>query len=131
MPSRSRGDGAFALPDHLARKLQSADEDVHAAAVARGHAAAQALGLEVVGVDLPRAEEQVVGVDATALVAAVAEDLALGNRAVRAGPRQAMGEPRAIAIARRAVALPLPRAVPDPAARERIAPAVVGDALGD
>src|SRR4051812_582793 len=119
------------LPNDVAGQLEPANEDVHAAAVARRRAAPQPLGLEVVAVDLPGAEEEVIGIDAAPLVAAMAEDLARGDRPVFSAPGQAMGEPWAIAITRRAVALPLRRRLPDPAARDRIAAAVMGDALLD
>src|SRR4051794_35431434 len=118
------------LPGDIADQLQSANEDVQAARVGR-RAAPQALGHEVGRVDPPGAEEQVIGVDAAPLVAAMAQDLAGGDRSMPAGPRQAMGEPDAVAIAAKAVALALDRRLPDPASRNRIVPAVVGDALGD
>src|SRR5436190_23202180 len=118
------------LPGDIADQLQSANEDVHPSGVGC-LAALQPLGLEVVHVDLPRAEEEVVGIDAARLVAAMAEDLARGDRAVRGGPGEAMGEPHAAAVADRAVASALGRGLPEPAARHRIAAALVFDALGD
>jgi hypothetical protein len=77
------------LPSDIADQFEIADEDVHAARVGR-LAAPQPLGLEVVHVGLPRANEEVIRIDATPLVAAVADHAALGDRPVHADPGQAM-----------------------------------------
>jgi hypothetical protein len=93
------------LPGDIADQLEAANEDVHASAVRRGRRAPQALGLEVGHVEAPVAEEQVIGVHTAPLVAAMAQDLAGGDRSIFPGPRQAMGEPGAAAVAEIAVAL--------------------------
>src|SRR6185312_9618545 len=82
------------LPGDIADQLLAANEDVDASGVRRrGHRAPQPLGLEVSHVEAPVAEEQVIGVDAAPLVAAMTQDLAGGDRSVPCGPRQPMGEP--------------------------------------
>src|SRR4051812_47383371 len=118
------------LPGDVADQLAAANEDVQAPGVG-GRAAAQPLGLEVVHVDLPCAEEEVLGVDAAPLVAAMADHAAGGDRPVHGGPRQAMGEPQSLAPVHYAVAVRHGRGLPQPAARQRVAAAEMGDPLGD
>jgi hypothetical protein len=77
------------LPGDIADQLQAANEDVDASGVRRR--APQPLGLEVGHVEAPVAEEQVIGVHAAPLVAAMAQDLAGGDRSMATGPRQAVG----------------------------------------
>src|SRR5690242_14545397 len=122
----------IALPGDIADQLLAANEDVDASGICRcGRRSPQPLGLEVGHVEAPVAEEQVIGVHAAPLVAAMAQDLAGGDRPMAPGPRQAMGEPGAVGVADDAVATRLGRTLPDPAARERIATGAMGDALLD
>jgi hypothetical protein len=120
------------LPGDIADQLLAANEDVDASGVrGGGRRAPQPLGLEVGHVEAPVAEEQVIGVHAAPLVAAMAQDFAGRDRPMAPGPRQAMGEPGALAVAGTPVPYPPGRPLPDPAARQRIAADAMGDALLD
>jgi hypothetical protein len=115
--------------DEYPDRLEIAGRQVRRPGLQRNPPQRPPLGLEVSHVVGVAAEEQVVGIAATPHVAAMTDDLALGDRPVSRNPGEAVRQHVSHAEYEPTVAVARCAALPEVAARLQVDLGVVGDAL--